>query len=196
MKMMKCRMDGLLWLFPPHGLRRMPGAGCFLVRLCKALADKMNWMRGVSPNWFEFVGTAFGIVLYRVTPWYRARNDMICTWYNANGTKLLSSGRTYATVRARGGSEIVYYDLVCNFLRAKMVRRRLVDSNGETHNAFLAWLGVYDEKNDPLEWKSDVVLRGWCFTRKQCERFLDRCRDAAPDMEWIDEAPDMGWVEE
>lgn len=163
-----------------------------ITRIVRSLFDRMNWSLVWSPSWIESFRKLGANIILCLTPWYRTRGKLREAWVNSNGGKLLWSCRTGAGLRTRR-ENIVYYDLVFTFFRAKMQERVLLDEKGKHQSAFLVSLGLaLGQNNEGVEkkyrWTKRTVATGWCATREQCESFLDCCVSASPDLDWVTDA--------
>ena len=100
----------------------------------------------------------------------------------------MSDNRRAARVRTRGGKDCIYFTIRCDWLKAKVYREVYVDKEGKTQNIFahsLATLVGADDKEEELTQKNELICSGWCFTKRQCQKTLDKIIETTPEMGWF-----------
>ncbi len=103
------------------------------------LFDVWNWRREVVGSFPDGLSAVWNNAMVFLSPWFRTRRNMVATFYNCNGAKLLKCSRRYAMIRTSGGGEdTIYYILSCGLMRATLYRRFLIDhATGRKVNMFM-----------------------------------------------------------
>lgn len=151
--------------------------------------SRRYWLSGVFPSYPEALRSIFNNARAFFTPWYKSRRLIINNVANANECKLLSETPSSCYMRTRGFSQIgiVYYRLECGLYRATLYRERTINTKtGAATTNFMAGISCAFGDGNPDDYKtiSDKVLSGQCFTRRQCERLLERIVEETPDCDW------------
>lgn len=145
--------------------------------------NSWNWDRNRFPSFASFFCGWLENVAVFLTPWRKPIRQLLDTFVNQNGTKLLRIAPSVASIRTRGENQS-YYKLRCGLFRGKLSRTVYIDRrDGSRWNVFGAALCGLTEKE--IETREERVLSGWCLTTAQCQRLLDRIVAATPDCEWF-----------
>lgn len=152
------------------------------------LFDRFNWKPDCWPSYLTSLKAIYNNVLVFLTPWYKPRRDLLSSFMNPNGGKLLESDRKSLYIRTRGYTT-AYYTLTCGFLTAKLTREVYIDEATEKScNLFITAIccGLGDKEPPKINTLKKEIPLGFILTRKQCQKALDRAVDASPDLEWFD----------